>query len=162
VTSSPNLPTADAREGLQAAVVEVAELNCFAFAEPLPPTEFDERAARCPQWLCAEVGFRGTFDGVLRVAVPATLATTLCTSFVGGLDDGPPTERQVFDFTGELANMAVGAWLSRAHTHSVFNLSHPEVATMPEGWQPRAFAGEAPALMAIDEAPVAAWAALST
>lgn len=160
--SSPNSPVADMREGLQAAVTEVAELNCFAFVEPLAPEAFDERAAECARWLCAEVGFRGAFDGVLRVAVPATLAETLCANFVGDLDEGTPNERQVFDFTGEMANMAVGAWLSRAHTHSVFNLSHPEVAVMPEGWQPATFAGDAPALLAVNDAPVAAWAALAS
>lgn len=160
--SSPNSLAADAREGLLSAIAEVAELNCFAFVETLAPEAFDERAAGCARWLCAEVGFRGVFDGVLRVAVPATLAETLCANFAGDLDLGTPNERQVFDFAGEMANMAVGAWLSRAHTHSAFNLSHPEVAIMPEGWQPRAFAGDTPALLAIDDAPVAAWAALAS
>lgn len=159
--SSPNSPAADARDGLAAAVSEVAELNCFAFTEPLDAEAFDARAALCSRWLCAEVGFRGAFDGVLRLAMPAELAETLCLSFVGDLEEGRPTERQVFDFTGELTNMAVGAWLSRAHGHSVFNLSHPDVAAMPGGWHPRSFAGDAPALMALNDAPVAAWAALT-
>lgn len=159
--SSPNSPAADVREGLQAAVTEVAELNCFAFAEPLTAEAFAERTESYPHWLCAEVGFRGAFDGVLRVAMPTTLAEALCASFVGDLDASGPTERQVFDFTGELANIATGAWLSRAHTHAVFNLSHPDVAAMPEGWQPATFAGDAPALLAVNDAPVAAWAALA-
>lgn len=160
--SSPNSPAADLREGIGTAVAEIAELNCFAFVEPLTPEAFDERAAGCARWICAEVGFRGPFDGVLRLAVPSALAEALCLSFIGDLDDAGPTERQVFDFTGELTNMAVGAWLSRAHTHSMFDLSHPDVASMPEGWQPRPYAGDAPALLSVDETPVAAWAALST
>lgn len=158
--SSPNSPVAEVREGLQAAITEAAELNCFAFTEPLTVEDFAQRAGDCPHWLCAEVGFRGAFDGVLRVAMPAPLAATLCASFIGDVEDGGPAEQQVFDFTGELANMAVGAWLSRTHTHAVFNLSHPDVAVMPEGWQPFAFAGEAPALLAVNDAPVAAWVAI--
>ena len=156
--SSAISPAADVREALQSALVQVAERNCFAFAEAVDDAAFGQLAGATTSWVCAEVPYRGAFHGVLRVAMPTALARSLCSRFMGTFDDTAPGDAELLDFTGEVANMVVGAWLSRAHTSSLFDLSPPVVAVMPEGWQPRPLAGDAPALVAVDDAAVAAWA----
>lgn len=161
MTSSSISPAADVRDALQAALTQVVERNCFAFAEPLDVDGFNALPIAGIPWLCAEVAFRGAFHGVLRLALPAPLAQRLCSCFIGAFDEADPADAQVFDFTGELANMVVGAWLSRAHSQSVFDLSPPSVTRMPEDWRPLAFAGKTPALLAVDDTPVAVWTTTS-
>lgn len=157
MTSSSTSPSADLRDALLTAATQVIERNCFAFVEPIEPDAFHPLATECTAWLCAEVSFRGSFHGALRVVLPVPLAQRLCNSFIGAFDEGEPADAQVFDFTGELANMMVGAWLSHADSHIVFDLSPPAVTRMPEGWQPGTGLGPAPALLAVDDAPVAVW-----
>jgi len=117
--------------------VRVAESSLFAWAEPCDPARFDDLlAARdaAEPWLSASVAFDGAFEGVATITLPQGLAAELCASFSGlaaeelGLD-------QVRDFTGELANMACGAWLTCTHRSDGFDLRAPVVSATgrPEG-----------------------------
>jgi hypothetical protein len=120
----PNTPSAADRARMVEAVVRVAETSLFAVAEPLaadapvPPVE--------ARWDVAVVRFRGPFSGTMSLAVPDPLARELCEMFLGE-DPGPDPEGAISDFSGEVANMSCGAWLTMLDVDGCFDLTHPDV-----------------------------------
>jgi hypothetical protein len=129
--SSPrSLQPADALATLGAAAVQVAEDSLFAYAEACPLSHAaglaQERPATEP-WLAASVAFTGPFDGIVQLALPRALAADLAGAFCGvrpqSLD-----QAEVADFSGELANMVCGLWLTQTHRTERFALAAPVVA----------------------------------
>jgi hypothetical protein len=152
-----------------AAVSEVAENSLFAFADASDEAVFEMAATAQPEdggsdWLSACVDFNGPITGRLELTMPDPLARHLCASFSG--EDTPEGigEADLVDFTGELANMMCGTWLTRARRHDAFSLASPRVR---RGRPRAAAAGEAPSeplFLSIDEAPIrlsVQWGAVS-
>lgn len=133
----PTSPIAD-RDALVASFCQVAEQSFFAFAEAVVPAP-DEVAAY-DSWIEALVHFSGPTRGQLVLAVPASLGVELCGAFLGSGPDEVPDSFAVDDLVGELANMAVGAWLTNVCPADCFALSHPAVRraeagpACPETW----------------------------
>jgi hypothetical protein len=131
--SSPTLlASADCRAPLLAALTDVAENSLFAFADVSDADRFDD-AVRDPvqagsRWLTASIPFHGSASGRFALTIPETLARRLCASFAGADSIDEIHDGDLFDFSGELANMVCGAWLTRASRHEVFSLRPPRVA----------------------------------
>jgi CheY-specific phosphatase CheX len=161
VTSSPiSRPLADYQGALLAAVAEVAENSLFAFADASDEAAFDAAAAASEggsDWLRASIQFAGPIGGRFTLTVPGALARRLCAAFAGADSADEVSEADLVDFTGELANMVCGTWLTRACQHEAFNLTPPRVLRGGPDPAPAHAAGRAdPATfyLAIDETPV--------
>lgn len=146
----------DALAALGAAAVRVAEDSFFAYAEPCDAARLTSLMRARPggeSWLWAAVAFTGPFEGMVRIALPRTLAGDLAGAFCGvpseSLDKG-----QVIDFAGELANMVCGLWLTQTHRTDRFELAAPRVT--PAGPGAVAVAAGDPAALGIvlNETPV--------
>ncbi|MCC7180194.1 MAG: chemotaxis protein CheX [Acidobacteria bacterium] len=152
--SLQHLPGGDALAALGDALVRVAEGSLFAWAEPCDAARFEAllaaRDAGEP-WLSASVAFVGPFEGIATLSLPEALAVDLCASF-SGLAAEDLAADQVRDFTGELANMACGAWLTHSYRSERFDLRAPVVSTAvrPEG----ATGAGASAGMTLNDAPI--------
>lgn len=122
-------PAADGLMSIGAAAVQVAESSLFAYAELCESARFAEllhtRAADEP-WLAATVGFSGPFEGAAHLALPRAVAADLAGAFSGSRPD-ELSARHVTDFTGELANMVCGRWLTETHRDARFDLAAPLV-----------------------------------
>ena len=130
MTSSPSsLLLADFQAALLSAVAEVAENSLFAFADASDQTAFESAADQSgtDDWLDARIRFTGPVDGQLTVALPGALARRLCAAFAGADSADEVGERDLIDFTGELANMVCGTWLTRTCQHDAFTLMPPIV-----------------------------------
>jgi CheY-specific phosphatase CheX len=157
---SPVSPTfARSGDALLAAVAEVAESSLFAFADTSDQDTFDA-AVMVPladggaTWLHACIGFNGSTAGRLTLTLSESLAHRLCVSFAGAETPDEIGDSDILDFTGELANMICGAWLTRAYSHEGFSLVPPRVG---RGQSDSATPGDATAeefYLAIDEAPI--------
>ncbi|MDP1569157.1 MAG: chemotaxis protein CheX [Vicinamibacterales bacterium] len=159
--SSQILPLLDSSDVLAGALTDVAERSLFAFVDPQPADLFAERCGGESTWLCAEVGFRGEHDGVMRCALPADVAQECFAAFLGGPDEAAG-DAPIFDMVGELANMICGTWLTRTYPDQVYNLSHPDVARMPAGWGPVAYLGDRAVRATLNDRPVAIWLAAAS
>ena len=159
--SSPiSRPLADCQGALLAAVTEVAENSLFAFADASDQAAFDAAAAASNtdgDWLRARIHFTGPIDGQFSLTVPAALARRLCAAFAGAEISDDIGEGDLIDFTGELANMVCGTWLTRACQHEAFNLTPPRVLRggpgRPSGGEP-GDAQSANVYLAIDDTPI--------
>ena len=156
--SSPILrPLPDSQRELLAAAADVAENSLFTIADAADEAAFKESAAAVDAncWLHASVRFAGPSVGFLALTLPEPLARRLCTAFSGAPSPEEIAAGDLVDFTGELANMMCGAWLTRASKQESFNLEPPRVV---RGGPDRA--GQVPAeasqtfYLAIDETPV--------
>jgi len=149
---------ADYRGALLTAVTDVAENSLFAFADASTVDTFDA-AATAPmaeggsEWLRAEVDFKGPIAGRFELVAPAPLARHLCASFAGA-EPEEIGEGDLLDFTGELANMMCGTWLTRACRHDAFSLmpprvdrGQPDLATSDDELSERFY-------LSIDDAPI--------
>ena len=130
-----SLVVADYRDALLEAVTDVAENSLFAFVDASDQASFE--AARTDAdtangWLDACIEFRGPTSGRFELTLSEPLARHLCASFAGA--EGPDEfgEADLFDFTGELANMMCGAWLTRACRWEAFSLTPPRVSRAPQ------------------------------
>jgi hypothetical protein len=129
----------DYRDALLAAVTEVAEKSLFAFADFSDRAAFDAAAAPLStdrDWLRAGIRFTGPIDGQFALVVPAGLARRLCAAFAGAEAPDDVGEDDVIDFTGELANMVCGTWLTRTWRHEAFSLTPPRVLHCGPGRKP--------------------------
>jgi hypothetical protein len=161
VTSSPiSRQLADYKGALLSAVAEVAENSLFAFADASDEAAFDAAAAASNtdgDWLRACIHFTGPIGGQFALTVPAALARHLCAAFAGAETPDDIGEGDLIDFTGELANMMCGTWLTRACRHNAFNLTPPCVR---RGGPDRATGGvtgevdSASFYLAIDDTPI--------
>jgi CheY-specific phosphatase CheX len=171
VTSSLNLqPLADYQGALLAAVTEVAENSLFAFADASDEAAFDATAAASEtdgDWLCARMAFTGPISGQFALTLPAALARRLCAAFAGADSTDDIGDADLVDFTGELANMVCGTWLTRTCRQVAFDLTPPRVL---RGGPGRATAGNAGHVesarvyLAIEDTPVRleiAWGAMA-
>jgi hypothetical protein len=146
-------------EALLAAVTEVAENSLFAFADASDQASFDAAATAPPgeggsDWLRAWVHFSGPIAGRFELAVPEPLARHLGASFAGAETGGEISEGDLVDFTGELANMVCGTWLTRSCRHEAFSLTPPDVHRgQPEAAQAGDAASES-FYLSIDDAPI--------
>ncbi len=161
--SSPiSRPLAESVEALLAAATEVAETCLFAYVEPSDAAAFEVSVGDGTGWLWASVRFTGPSHGALEITLPETLARRLCAAFAGAESPDEATDQDLVDFTGELANMVCGAWLTRANNREAFDLTPPRVVRNRPTLD-RPVAANASTLIcyyAIDEAPVrlaAAW-----
>lgn len=120
---------ADYKVAILAAVSEVAENSLYAFADASDQAAFDAAAGANPDgdWLRAGIDFKGPTSGRFVLTVPAALARRLCAAFAGAETPDDIGEADLLDFTGELANMVCGTWLTRACRHDAFNLTPPRV-----------------------------------
>ena len=120
---------ADSRRTLLAAVSRVAENGLFAFADPSDQAAFDGVgvSAAGGGWLRARVRFTGLVQGQLVLTVPEALARGLCAAFAGVESADPIRDADLIDFSGELANMVCGGWLSAASPQGTFALMPPQV-----------------------------------
>jgi CheY-specific phosphatase CheX len=125
-------PIADYHEALLAAVTGVAENSLFAFVDASDQATF-EAATIAPgadggnDWLSAGIDFKGPIAGRFELTLSEALARHLCASFAGAETADEIGESDLLDFTGELANMMCGAWLTRAARHDAFSLMPPQV-----------------------------------
>jgi hypothetical protein len=158
--SSPISPAlADYREALPAALAEVAEFSLFTFVDVSDSAAFFAAAALpiadggC-DWIRADVDFTGVRAGHFAITVPETLARRLCASFAGAETDAPIADRGLLDFTGELANMVCGTWLTRSCRHEAFSLTPPRVRRERPG--PAQPSGDRcdPFYLSLDDAPI--------
>ena len=125
-------------EALQRALLEVSQESFYSVAEACEAPRFDEAtmefaagADGAPaRWLRAEVAFNGAFSGRVAVTMPYTLASDLLANFVGLMPDEQIPERDVFDATGEFANMVCGTWLTRDCGRRRFDLQPPAVSAI--------------------------------
>jgi hypothetical protein len=155
--SSPGSPQlADGLAALGAAAVRVAEDSLFAYAEACDVAKAAGLLRVRPAseaWLAASVAFTGPFAGSVRLTVPRPLATDLAGAFCG-LPPESLDASQVADFTGELANMVCGLWLTQTHRTGRFVLAAPRVAATTAG-EVAARAGDADAIgMVVKNTPV--------
>jgi chemotaxis phosphatase CheX-like protein len=132
--SSPILlALADCHEPLLAALAEVAENSLFAFADMSDQAAFGATAAPLAEggeeWLHATIVFKGSIAGRFALTIPAPLSRRLCASFAGADSADEISDEDLLDFSGELANMICGAWLTHAVPHEVFNLQAPKVVS---------------------------------
>lgn len=131
--SSPISPElADYRGALLAAVTEVAENSLFAFADASDEAAFEEAVTASntgggSDWLRACIQFTGPIGGRFELTISGGLARRLSTSFAGAATPDDIGEGDLIDFTGELANMVCGTWLTRACQHESFSLTPPQV-----------------------------------
>jgi hypothetical protein len=131
--SSPiSPPIVDYRGALLAAVTEVAENSLFAFVDASDQAAFEAATIAPPaegggDWLRAGIDFNGPIAGRVELTLSEALARHLCASFAGAETAEDIGESDLLDFTGELANMMCGAWLTRASRHDAFTLTPPQV-----------------------------------
>ena len=76
--------------------------------------------------LAAEIAFRGTLSGRLRLVATALGARELAVSFMGAADPAELTSGQISEVLQELSNMVCGSTLSRLAPRVVFDLESPE------------------------------------
>jgi two-component system chemotaxis response regulator CheY len=150
-------PAADDVATLGRAVVQVAENSLFAYAEPC---DLDRLAAllaardRLEPWLSASIAFTGPLTGMVWLSLPEPLAEELYRAF-SGVGDTEVSGAQVFDFAGELANMACGLWLTNSHRSARFELSAPSVtATTREAVVAAPTDGQAVAGLLLNDVPL--------
>jgi chemotaxis phosphatase CheX-like protein len=156
--SSPiSRPFADDQAVLLSAVTEVSENSLFAFADRSDARAFGAAVAADPDWLVARIRFSGPIGGRFALTIPRALALRLCAAFAGADTAEAIGDGDLLDFTGELANMICGTWLTRACQHEAFGLTPPSV--LPAG--PAAVAGGDPlrpdswtCYLAIDDTPI--------
>jgi CheY-specific phosphatase CheX len=126
----PNSPLlADYQSALLSAVTDVAENSLFTFADASSEAAFNATAAASDDdgWLSARLSFAGPIGGEFTLILPGALARRLGASFSGAESSDEIGDRDLVDFTGELANMVCGSWLTRACQHAAFNLTPPRV-----------------------------------
>lgn len=158
---SPMPTPTEADDALYVALLHVCERSFFAFVESCDPVQFavlvartqtqaalqdleglEQMAAHVPRWLKASVAFDGTSsNGAIEVILPNRLARWLVASMLGitaevDLAQVELLDKQVFDGTGEFANMVCGAWLTDL-SGQAFSLKPPEVTRLPAGWSPQ-------------------------
>lgn len=167
-TRSRPCPTfAEHEPALRSALGEVAEHSFFAFVSALDRAAFEDLVARLPahggtgaeaDWFVAVVRFTGGFAGAIDVAMPAILAHTLFSSFLGLPPEDAAPETLLRDATGEFANQVCGTWLTRACGGRRFDLAPPRVERVRAGWTPvdplAPAEAEGEILVAIDDLPV--------
>jgi hypothetical protein len=165
--SRPCPTFAEHEAALRSALVEVAEHSFFAFVSALDRAAFEDLVARLSaepgageeaDWFVAVVRFAGGFSGEIEVAMPAMLAHTLFSSFLGLSPEAAAPEVLLRDSTGEFANQVCGTWLTRACGNRRFDLAPPRVERAGAGWTPTGApaAGDAEGeiLAAVDDLPV--------
>ncbi|MGC3970708.1 MAG: chemotaxis protein CheX [Pirellulales bacterium] len=117
---------------LSTVTVDVLKAAAFSWGEPCPTvelgTEFDDV-------LLTQVRFSGPSTGVVGLAMPEQLATTLAADILSA-DGDDLTAEQIEDACKELANVVCGQWLTAAFgSQPVFKLSVPEAARLNrDGW----------------------------
>ncbi len=149
---------AGCREAVLQAATEVAENSLLAFAEPCDDVGFAAAVAAATggstsRWVSASVDFSGPVHGRLQLDVPRYAARRLGASFVGS-DRASIGGRAVCDFSGELANMICGTWLTRAWRRGTFRLAPPRVHPCPPAIPGRSEPHRTPICLTIDNAPV--------
>ncbi len=118
---------------LASALVTVAQESYFSFAEPCGAGPFNaalealgtEAPDRPGRWLRAHVDFDGAFAGSVALTLPYPLAVDLATAMAGTAPGADVPESDVFDSTGEFANMVCGTWLTHACARRRFDLRPP-------------------------------------
>ena len=159
MTSSPSSrPLADCQGALLAAVTDVAENSLFTFADASDEAAFEAAATASDTnsgWLRARIQFTGPIGGQFTLTVPGALARRLCAAFAGADTSDDIGEDDLIDFTGELANMVCGAWLTRACQHEAFDLTPPRVRRGGPGRATGGKPGDADRVyLAIDDTPI--------
>jgi CheY-specific phosphatase CheX len=125
-----SLSDAESLACLASAVEAVAERSFYAVVDPCEERLFLQLGQAVPEWFVGTVHFAdGPLAGSIACTLPADLALNLCEAFTGGdPQSAAPTNAQLADMVGELANMICGAWLSRVAGDCAFRLSPPVVA----------------------------------
>ena len=132
----------------------VLEMTAFMFGEPVPNEEFDD-AMLGGDLLRASISFRGKFDGILCIAVPAEMCKAIASSILGVDEDTPEAEQKSVDALKEILNMTCGNLTTDlAGEDEVENLTIPEVAALDRaGWEDLKDQAETVTVMA-DQFPV--------
>jgi hypothetical protein len=166
---SPVPTTTESHDALYVALLHVCERSFLAFVDACDPLQFavcvgksqnqpalqhvdglEERDAQLPRWLKASVAFEGnSSSGAMEIVVPERLARWLVASLLGitmevDLGQLELLDDQVFDGTGEFANMVCGAWLTDGSGSQAFTLGPPAVTRLPAGWSPLADSSHEP------------------
>jgi hypothetical protein len=154
--SSPISPVLADDDALLAAAVDVAENSLFALADACDAATFADAALASADggdaWLSAAVDFNGPMSGRVEVTLPEPLARHLAAAFAGLDTPEDIGDGELVDFSGELANMVCGTWLTRACRHETFSLEPPQVRRgQPD---PAAAANAVSRYLSIDETPV--------
>jgi hypothetical protein len=119
---------------LPSAVADVTEQTFFACADRCDRRRLDEllgsdgTLADAAAWIRAEVSFRGTVNGALRIVMPRVLARELGAAMIGHADVNAMTDALVQDTAGELANIVCGAVLSQSERHHIVELLPPVIS----------------------------------
>ena len=81
-------------------------------------------------WLTAAIAFNGPFDGVVRVTLPRAAGRRARRRVLRGGSRRALDAAQLADFTGELANMVCGRWLTQTHARGASSCG-------PRSWRRR-------------------------
>ncbi len=124
-------------EALREAVTAAVERSFFTVVEPCDERDLAQFIGDAPGWLVASVHFsEEDAAGSLFCTLRRSSAVELFNSFGGRDPNGPPpSEEDLFDLMGELANMVCGSWLTRLANHQMFKLSRPVVHQAPDSDQ---------------------------
>lgn len=76
-------------------------------------------------FLRGEIGFDGKHSGTLVLSVPAELAKTMASNFMG-LEEESASDSQAIDMVNELCNMICGNLFSQLDKKTVWNLTVPQ------------------------------------
>lgn len=151
-SSQSSQPFADYQGGLLAAVTDVAENSLFTFADASDEAAFDAAAPGLGTgWVQAQIHFAGSTSGEFILTVPVVLAQRLGAAFAGADTADEIGEGELVDFTGELANMICGAWLTKACPQEAFDLAPP---TVVRGSAACAVAGAGRMYLMVEDTPV--------
>ncbi len=115
--------SAEVRQALEEAVLEVLETMCFEF----PAAEPEAGPAPAGADLRASARFEGSLRGVLHVALAGEAPRRLAAAFLG-LEEEQVGGQEVLLMASELANMLCGATLSRLEPHGRLRIAPPEAS----------------------------------
>lgn len=113
---------------------KVFETMFFATVETQPEEEADRDQIPSPisSWIVGEIGFEGRYCGRMIFFVPAELALTMASNFMGlGVEE--ISSSQARDVVGELCNMVCGNLFSKLDRKEVWALTLPQTRAMSEG-----------------------------
>jgi len=125
---------------LNAAAVEVFGTMYYTPIELLPELPASDSWHLDPQYVKAEIGYRGPLSAVLCFYFPRRLAISIAGAFLGMAEE-EIVDSQLIDTMREAANMIVGNFLGRIDQAGNCTLGIP-AAEVVAGFSPEAGPGE--------------------
>ncbi len=112
---------------------EVFETMFFATVEVQPEEEGNREppSQSTSSWIAGEIGFEGRYCGRMIFFVPAELALTMASNFMG-LEVEEVSSSQARDVVGELCNMVCGNLFSKLDRREVWTLAPPQTWEISE------------------------------